>query len=123
MKQTIAISLTVLYLLFNIGVVLNFHLCDRTIDGISLVNKPQNCCPNPASCCHDAAFRLSIKADYTGADLVDFKVARTFEYACIDEEQATFSYHALKLDASVVHDAPLVWLKTPIYLSNRILLI
>lgn len=123
MKKSIAIIFTVLYLLFNLGVILNLHLCERTIESISVVNEPHSCCPNPSSCCHDLAFQLSIKADYTGSDFVDFKVTKTFEYAVINDVQATFTYNELQANPSLISEAPLVYSKTPIYLSNRILLI
>jgi hypothetical protein len=123
MKKSIAILLTVLYLLFNLGVILNLHLCDRTINSISVVDKSHACCPQPASCCHDLAFQLSIKADYTGSDFVDFKVNKTFEYAVINDVQATLTYNELQANPSLISEAALVYSKTPIYLSNRILLI
>jgi hypothetical protein len=123
MKKSIAILLAVLYLLFNVGVILKLHLCDKTIDGISLTSEPLPCCPNRNSCCQDLTFQLSIKADYTSSDFLDFKVTKTFEYAVINVIQATLIYDALPANPSPISGASLAHSKTPIYLSNRILLI
>jgi hypothetical protein len=123
MKKSIAIVLTIIYLLFNIGAFLNLHFCGDDVERMSLAGKNHPCCPTSDSCCHNFTVQLSIKSDYTDLDLIDFKVHQTFRDCPSNEWQATNNYNARHFNDFSFRDDPLVIVKNPLYLSNRVFLI
>src|SRR5687767_7322251 len=69
MRKVLNISLAILYLAFNAGVLVNLHYCGNSFDHLAIILDPENCCEGDCSCCNNSSVELKTQGEY---DVVHF---------------------------------------------------
>ena len=123
MNRTLTISLTILYLSFNAGVLVNFHFCGTAFHHIALITNPNSCCDEESLCCHNKAYRLKISGEYdsvVGLQLAGQVHSGIIPCVAQDADPSLSLHHWQMRNPS----GPLILLrKHPYYITNRALII
>jgi len=122
MKKILNISLIILYLAFNAGVLVHFHFCGDSFHHFTVVVEPENCCD--PSCCHNSSFELKIKDDQQ--DLNAFFMSADLAITAIPQSSGFYIQQFFQEEqcTSLIDTGPLIHSgKYPIYLANQVFLI
>jgi hypothetical protein len=123
--KALKISLAIIYLTFNAGVLVNLHYCGNSFDHFTIIIDPENCCEGDCSCCNNSSTELKMPSEY---DVVHFAQDITINLLAY-LPVSTFDNFMLVFDSQTLLDkfhpsGPLIPIyKQPRYLIHEVFII
>lgn len=126
MKRRLSIALLILYFPFSMGVLISYRYCNGSLDGISLLKSVENCCSTDElekECCNHISTLAKINSAYDN-NCPNITVQHASD-GIVLELPGEQQYPGDGLKKSIAYNKLLsiVSHKTPIYLTNRVLII
>ncbi|BAX82423.1 HYC_CC_PP family protein [Labilibaculum antarcticum] len=92
LKKIIHTLLTLVLFVVTTGMTISTHYCGGNVKDVSFLSAPKSCCDIPEGCCHDEAFTLKIKDDFSISsytfDFSQFEIVLPISNELIDMEVA-----------------------------------
>ncbi|HRJ29799.1 MAG TPA: hypothetical protein PLV21_03735 [Cyclobacteriaceae bacterium] len=126
MKKLLSIGLLILYIPFSTGLLVSYRYCNGSLDGIALLKSVENCCSTDElekECCKHFSTLAKINSAYDNTSpTITFKHGSDGIVIDLPGEQQ-YPGDGLKKPVAYNKQLSVIRYKTPIYLTNRVLII
>lgn len=126
MKKLLSIGLLILYIPFSTGLLVSYRYCNGSLDGIAILKSAENCCSTDElekECCNHISTLAKINSAYDNTS-PNITVQHESDGIVTDlSGEQQYPSDGLKKPVAYNKQLSVIRYKTPIYLTNRVLII